>query len=465
MPTSLTLLLRKYWLPLLIALAINAVVTVNFFAHHPGVGYDIDEHLHYAAVMPNRLPTQEDTYEFFSPPLPYLLPSIFDKSNRSWHLARGNALDEETRYRQMGRFGQAVNIPLSIGITLLLWQITSLLRPGSVTLKISVLALLALMTVYFRTFSQPRGEPYVAFSICLVALLLLLTLRRLPAVGWKDGGVLGAALGLLIISRQWGFFIFPALALLAVTVWLRMPESRAGLVKVMLASAAAAFLVGGWFYIYLFANYGRITAFNMEAQGFHLSNQPASFYETTGLNRLLLFRHPVRPVFDNTLLPIFYADTWGDYWCYFSCIRPETPPWEDNRQQIGAYLGRVNFASTLPAMILLGGFGLGGLALVRALMGGTLPPERLFAGFLFNAVLFSILGYLWFLISYPTNGTGSTNKATYMIQIFMLLPLLGGLLLEKIRLHRAGLYAFILAALAVVFLHNLPAMITRYWRF
>jgi hypothetical protein len=465
MHTSWKYFLHKYWLPLMIAVVMNLLVAVNFALHHPAVGYDAEQHMRYAIIIPRHLPTQEETIEFFSPPLPYVLPAVVDKVNLRWQNARGNPLDLETRLRQAGRAGQAGNLLLSLGISVLIWQITSLLRPGSVSLKVSVFALLALLTVYYRTFSQMRGEPYVAFSIVLVTYLLLRILLRLPATGWKDGAALGASLGLLMLSRQWGFFVFPALVLLAVIMWLHAPQNRPALLKVALTSGVVAFAVGGWFYIYLLLTYGQVTAFNMEGKGFRLANQPASFYLSSGLEQMTLFRQPVRPNLDNRLLPLFYADTWGDYWCFFTCIRPGSAPWQENQASIAPYLGRVNAAGILPSLLLLGGFLLGGRALARVLTGKARTPDAWFTAFAFAAVLFSVLGYLWFLISYPGEGSGNTIKATYLIQIFMLLPLLGGLLLEEIRARKAVVYWALLAALALVFAHNLPAMISRYVRF
>ena len=59
-------------------LVINLIVLANSILHYPKIGYDAVENLNYIQILPDRLPSRQDTYEFFSPPLPYFLPSRFD---------------------------------------------------------------------------------------------------------------------------------------------------------------------------------------------------------------------------------------------------------------------------------------------------------------------------------------------------------------------------------------------------
>ena len=61
-----------------LCLFINLIVLINAILQHPKIGYDVGQNLIYIQILPDRLPSQNDTYEFFSPPLPYFLPSRFD---------------------------------------------------------------------------------------------------------------------------------------------------------------------------------------------------------------------------------------------------------------------------------------------------------------------------------------------------------------------------------------------------
>src|SRR5438105_6539537 len=58
-------------------LTIQAIVLFNAVFHEPTIGYDAPAHIDYLRTLATfRLPTPPDSYEFFSPPLPYLIPSL-----------------------------------------------------------------------------------------------------------------------------------------------------------------------------------------------------------------------------------------------------------------------------------------------------------------------------------------------------------------------------------------------------
>ena len=54
------------------------ILIINIFGYFHELGYDGEHHKWYIEVLPLNLPTEQDTKEFFSPPLPYLFPSIID---------------------------------------------------------------------------------------------------------------------------------------------------------------------------------------------------------------------------------------------------------------------------------------------------------------------------------------------------------------------------------------------------
>ncbi len=454
--------LRAHWPSLLVAVLINAVILTNALLHHPKIGYDVTEHLNYIQVMPLRLPTPADTSEFFSAPLPYLLPSLFDKLCTAAGWPNCRALD--------GKTAQAINFLLSLAITALLWKLAERLKPGSESFKVSTLSLLGVLTVYYKTFSQARGEPYVAFFVVLAVYLLMGHLQRLERLSARDGTLLGVVLGLLVLSRQWGFLLFPALAVLLALLLLKNWPLRARIARFTLTALLVAFAVGGWFYLHLYFTYGSFTTFNLQSVGpFSFSNQPQSFYRYTYLENFDIFREPVRPNFGNTLYPIFYSETWGDYWGYLTFISQDNPyvNLTENRAEVAPYLGRVNLVSVFPTLLLLAGLLWGAWHFAKAWLQRNPAPDTILYAFALSVVVFSWVGYLWFLVSYPSVNPVNlqvipTNKATYLIQVFMLLPVLGASLLEKLKSLKPALYWLLLAGLALVFAHNLPALITRY---
>ena len=107
-----------------------------------------------------------------------------------------------------GKFAQGINVLLSIGTTLLLLMIAEQIKPGNRFFKISALSMLALLTVYYKTFSQVRGEPYVVFFIAL-SIYLINEILKTTSFSYKLIIATGISLGLLVLSRQWGFFISP----------------------------------------------------------------------------------------------------------------------------------------------------------------------------------------------------------------------------------------------------------------
>jgi hypothetical protein len=453
--------ISRHWAPLLIVLAINSIVLANALIHRPTIGYNMAGHLLNMGIYPYRFPTPEDSGEFFSAPLSYLLPSLLDKLCVA-NLPTDTAGAASCRDLD-GRAGQLINVMLSIGITILLWKICERLRPGSDSFKTSTFSLLGILTVYYRTFSQARPEPYVAFFTCWVCLEVLEMLHA-RGFSWRRATRLGVLVGLLLLSRQWAFLGLPAFAVLLWGSWRRSPAHGRHALQAVAAAGAVAALVAGWFYAHLYLTQGRITAFNREPAAFSISNQSAKFYFGVGLEDLRLLREPLRGSFDGQLLPVFYSDVWGDYWCKFSCVdEPGVEGAAPNRDAIGRYLGRVNAVSLYPTLLLLAGLCYGAVCFWRSHRVQHREPSGIFVGYLVALIVCSWCGFLVFLVSFPAVEMGT--KATYVIQVFMALPLLGALLLEKLRTMAVSLYALSLIGLGLVFAHNVPALFTRYpWR-
>ena len=447
-------------------LTINLLVLLNSVLHDPEIGYDGSEHLKYIQVLPYRLPGDQDTREFFSPPLPYLLPSLVDKACHRLSGTNEVAGTVDDCLKVAGKFAQLVNFILSLGATFLLIQIGEVVRPGDRFFKISSLALLGVMTVYYKTFSQVRGEPYLLFfSVWAIYLVAKLIYARERA-SWRMGVLPGVALGAMSLSRQWGFMLVPALAGLWALVWAFEKNNRRQLTKSLMACAVAAFLVCGWFYFSLYLRYGTFLAFNRTPTAFSFTNQPTSFYRNTGLKGFLLFKSPVRGTFNNQLFPIFYSDTWGDYWGHFVFIQDRSYLGElgyGNREKIAPYLGRVNAVSLYPSLIFFAGMALGGFSLRGFFRGDSLEKSRsLFNVFLFTFVIVSFLSFFYFLIVYPIPDQGDTIKAAYLLHALVVLPLLGAEFLERVRVRYPRGYLVSMALLGLVFLNNVPAMVTRY---
>lgn len=460
--------------PLLVVfLSLNSLVTLNACLHDPFVGYDVGEHLKYIETLGKlHLPTVTETAEFYSPPLPYALPALLVAAGAKdlWWPAKS---------------GQLFNALLSIGLTFYLLKICDFFAVANPHLKTTTLLSLGLLPVYYKSFAFVRGEPFVAFFVVFIVYQALLVFVRRQWT-WPRVVVLGVALGLLVLSRQWGFLLFPGLILwvlfLAVKVTRKEIRERLWPIKMLLVVLTISFLVGSWFYLNLPRHNGAATNFNRQpAPSFSLSNQPSDFYFGLGSDKL--FSDPLRPAFPNQFLPIFYSELWGDYWQYFvvggydlrsgalisggkleelTAQRP-MPEWlATNRFRINAYLGRTNVISLFPTALGLVAIFFGLVTCMRYVRRDESPDQARSLMLVMLYVAVSLAGYFWFLVMYPNLGKGDTIKATYLLQAYPFIALLIGLMLEVIREKTRLVYQIVTLLLVVVWLHNLPAILTHY---
>jgi 4-amino-4-deoxy-L-arabinose transferase-like glycosyltransferase len=445
---------------------INLIVAINAFLHNPKIGYDAVHHLTYVQILSDRLPTSQDTPEFFSPPLPYVIPAVFDKvceiiRDDEPHLPLLDGSHFIFSCRAFaGKTFQYLNLLLSIGTVYVVLLICDWIKPGNRFYKISTLALLSLLTVYYKTFSQVRGEPYVIFFL-VVSIYLFLKLLETPS-DRKNYFALGVSLGLLVLSRQWGFFIFPAILLTALWIFVQDLSRGTLLIKPLLISFILSALVGGWFYIRLYVQNGTFTAFNIENSQRLPVDEFLSVARKTRIKNFDLFKEPIRPNFKGELTPILYSDTWGDYWGFFTFIKEKSPYGDlglGNSEEMGKYLGRVNFVSVLPTLFLAIGWLLAGLQIFN--LKGPYSAEKTGLIFLFFVATLSIIGFAVFVMNYYALDD-STLKASYILQFFVALVFLGADLLDRIRAKSPLIHTLSLGILGLIFLHNLSAYITRY---
>ena len=297
-----------------------------------------------------------------------------------------------------------------------------------------------------------------------------------------NSAILGTAMGLCALSRQWGIFLFPSVFLFFAFLWIRYPQWRNAIIITICICAALAVIISGWFYISLRSRYDTTIAFNRQSAGrFSLGNQPVEFY--FGLSPGVLFSHPVRPNFPNQLIPVFYSELWGDYWCYFTIYARDIrtsefvdgytlnqiiqqgsiPDWlETNYATASSYLGRVNLISLYPSLMILASLASAARVLGRRSYVPWMAHPRGICAFLLLAIITTMIGYFWFLIMYPSIGKGDTIKATYVLHIFPFIAILVGILLEHVKTRSPFFYRLLLCGLCLTFVHNFFAMMTHY---
>jgi len=385
---------------------------------------------------------------------------------------------------QSAKLAQLFNVLLSIGTTFFLLKTCNLINPSSFSLKLSTLIFLGILPIYYKTFALFRGESFVVFFAILSAYYaLLIFVKQIPKFSYAI--ILGIALGLAGLSRQWGLLLIPAIAIVMIVIALKVRQNIHKFIMAFVVSLVTIILICGWFYLTLHTHYGSITAINRDPQpNFAFSNQPVDFYFGLGLNQL--FTKPIRSAFPNELLPIFYSEIWGDYWCFFVVYGkdmrtdewlsgpqipqiPEKVPTPDwlltNRDKMGKYLGRVNLIALFPTMLAL-------IAICQGFVGSwrfmKKPEIDIKTGSQYLLTLLiavSYIGYFWFLIMYPSPGKGDTIKATYMLHTFPFVAILVGLTMHHINQNSPKFYRLLLIILGIIFLHNLPVFFTRYVMF
>ncbi len=450
-----------------IFLLINCLVLINAVLHDPMIGYDANAHLGYIhALSQLRLVTPDDSYEFFCPPLPYAIPALLMALTKMKLLLAA-------------KIAQLVSFFLSIGVTFYLLKACGLIGSSS-SLKIGTLVFLGIIPVYYKTFAFVRGEQYIAFFAVVILYYTLLVIKK-KQFTTANGMILGVAMGLCALSRQWGILLFPSVFLILFVQWIRFPKFRYAIAKLICLCLVLIFAISGWFYITLRSTYGSSTAFNRNAAAhFSFNNQPREFY--FGLSPELLFKKPIRPNFPNQFIPTFYSELWGDYWGYFVLTARDTrtseylpgmifsrissksprPYWlETNYDSIAVYLGRVNLVSIFPSVFAF-------VTLMVIIMGilqrreNTLVSGRKeICAFLLLAIGSTMAGYFWFLIMYPNFEKGDTIKAMYVLQIFPFLAILVGIFIESIKARSLFLYRLVLGGFCLTFAHNLNAMLTH----
>ena len=434
----------------IILFVILFIMIFNVFSYYHEFGYDGQDHKWYIEVLPLDLPTQNDTKEFFSPPLPYLFPSIIDSICDKLYETNRTSINCSIFYGNITQFFQLFMFFIILFCYL---KILNLLSENK-NYKNLTLILLLLIPVNYKTFVMIRGEPYVSFFFFLILYLLFSIISKEKDINRADYIFLTLLMGGLGLSRQWGLLLLPGIFLTIFLVYkYKDKEFSKKYTRLVFSSSVFSFPLYFWFYTHLFLNYGSITAFNREPLPFNFSNQSTSFYFDLALADI--FTKPIRGFsLENKLFPILYSETWGDYFGYF-LITHAKGGLEANYELV-PYLGRVNLLALIPTFLFI----LGIFYFVINFKNLNINQKIMYSTFLL-CVSFMWIGYMWFVIKYPNYSKGDTIKATFILQLIQLLPFFGSIfVIDNFKSKR--LFNLIYSVIFFIFLYNIPAMISRY---
>ena len=436
------------------------ILTFNVLHYDPIFGYDGEAHHEYVQNFLNLYPpwandqlSKNFTYEFFSPPLPYVFPAFVNEvCKRYISFAEGDIYNNCRIF--YGFINMIFNSLLFIFLLFVYQKIINLLFQKNSYFNLTTILVMILFTANYRSLLMLRGELYILLLNSLMLYQFLKIYKNNFKFIYKDIVKFGFIIGGLALSRQWAFLLFPAYFL--IIIFVNNNEMKIRYLKFITNSFVIGFIISSWFYFDLLLNYGTFTAFNMESAKFSLNNQPSSFYNPFNKEALFMFSKPIRGYFTNQFFPIIYSDLWGDYWGYFSFTSRDLGSGR-NQLLIGDYLARVNIVSIIPTILLIFGFG----KAFKFFEINNQLENSLFIKLIVLCSVSSFFGYFIFLIKYASP-TGDTIKATYIIQLFHLLGILLIYYLENLKVKKPNFYILFIFVYTLIFLHNFSAMLSHF---
>ena len=332
---------------------LGIVAVWNAFGYPPLGGFDAREHIAYAEDLKDgRLPEGGASY---TPPGYYALAALA--------IRLGEALGMETPEH----LAQLLNALCLIGSGVLVLVLARLLLPGRPLARWSALAFFAASPVVLKTGAMFHPQP----------LAMLLSLLALTATAWMVArrdyrlrlwAVLAASLAGAQLVRSVSIWVVGVVLLTLVAAAVAQREQRRRIVTALAASALAMVLLPLPWYLHNQSEGGNA----IFGRGISLlsldSPWPAEFYVDPDLPDVIT--HPQRAELGVGLVPILYAETWGDFFGIWSwgAGRRELTSAIDRRLALQSIVGL-----PLTALALAGWFAFAGMTVSR----WRAAPERL----------------------------------------------------------------------------------------
>jgi hypothetical protein len=410
------------------------IVLWNAASYPAGAGYDAASHREYADFLINhhRLPMRNETPEYYSPPLYYIVAGA-----ATWFAGKLGLFGDPHK------LGQLLNVPAVLGTILLVVALARLLWPERRWLAPAAAGFVALSPVLMRTASMFNPEPADLFvaTLCIYLAARILVRR---GYGKRAALGLGVALGCGEMIRQFALWTLAVVVIaFLVALWTRVGDRRAIAGTLAVAIAATAVIALPW-YVYRAIHYGNPVFDRPHSSKPLFDRRPASFYDNLAVGRV--FTEPYRPHFANLAWPETYSDIWGDWYGVFAWSKQAHPKPSPARSD---WLVAQNVIGLLPTAVAIGGWLL--------LLAGSFrrrDAPRLLASLI---PLAGLAGYFYFTISYPTKD-GDVLKPTYMLTTLGAWALCFGWLASRLGERRPRLVAGALALLALI---DLPFVIYK----
>lgn len=418
-------------------LAVTLGVLVWNAAQYPWLqSYDAYASWQYTNVVTDehRLPTTSETDVWHNPPLFFAVAGQIERAAK--HI--GFTTPEHAV--------QLLSVFSVLGIVVLSALIARELFPARPWTWVAALAVAAITPVLMRAGALYHPEP-LATLLATAGLFVVVRALARGDLGWRTGLAAGILLSLANLTRTWALATVGAVLIgLCLRAFIR--RDRQALVAAGVVAGVVAVLTGPWF-AYKAVEHGSPLAYSQpNPEQWREHGRPAAFW--IGLAIDDVFTRPYQPAFRNHLVPVLYADWWGDYWRSYR-VPPElheTPdvlPAEYSRPLIGqVWLGLWITAAALAGLVAL---------TIRA---WRRRDEALWTLLLALGLLaVSYAGFLW---RYPKQD-GDNIKALYVLNAVPVVAVAAGYALDRVARGGVLLLLGVVLATLVVALSSLAFVV------
>ena len=325
----------------LVALA-GLIALWNASTYPAGAGYDAASHREYGDFLINhlRLPHENETPEYYSPPLYYLLAG-----GVTW-------IGREAGIGEPHKLAQLLNVPAVVGTALLVGALARLLWPERRWIAPAAIGYVALSPVLMRTASMFNPEPTDLLRVGALPLPRGAPARRPPLRPRARRSGSALALGAGEMVRQFSLWTLAVvvLAFLA-ALWWRRGERRALMRTLALALAGCVVVAGPW-YGYRAANYSN-AIFDRPPTSTSRCSSGGRRASTSTRGCRTSSRGRTGRTWSNLAGPQTYSDIWGDWYGVFAWSAKTEA---NAARAIGGWLSLQNVLGLVPTALAVVGW-------------------------------------------------------------------------------------------------------------